>query len=168
MAVSWPLAWPCRGQGRPCHRLQAVVSQPPLACPGLCRAPTPCHAARLPSAPSRAPRLSYRGPSGRVVGAGCVPARPYRRPCSVPGWPCRGLSRDMVQPHAPQPQSRYTPVYRDTSSCSQTAALVTIQILYRETASSHSSVTIQELYFNTILSPSSLQPAIQCLYCSTP
>ena len=40
-------------------------------------------APRLPHALSAlrpsAPRLSYRGPSGRVVGAGCAPARPYRR-----------------------------------------------------------------------------------------
>ena len=114
VAISWPLARSCRGQGRPCRKLQAAVSQPLLARPALCSAPTPCHVARLPSSPSRAPCLSYRGPSGHVVGAGCAPVLPYRRPCRAPGWPCRGLSRDTVQPHAPQPQSRYTPVYRDT------------------------------------------------------
>ena len=54
------------------------MSQAPLARPALCRAPMPCHAARLPSTPSRAPRLSYRGPSDRVMGAGCALARPCR------------------------------------------------------------------------------------------
>ena len=56
-------------------RLPAPVRLPPCA---------PQHA--QPSAPLRA-RLSYRGPSGRVVGAGCAPAGPYRRHSALHAQP---------------------------------------------------------------------------------
>ena len=76
VAVSWPLARPCRGQGRPCSRPQAVVSQPPLARPCAVLRAMPCRAYPVPC-------LQYCGPSGHVVGTGCAQARPYRRPSAA-------------------------------------------------------------------------------------
>ena len=42
-------------------------------------APQPAAAPCAPCPRPCAPRLSYRGPNGRVVGTGCAPARPHRR-----------------------------------------------------------------------------------------
>ena len=106
------------------------VAAPARARPALyrepCRASTPCRAARLPSAPSRAPRLSYRGPSGRVVGTGCAPAGRIAGPVPRAGWPCPGLA--VLYCNTTQP------------------------FLLR-------SVTIKELYCNTIL------PSSHCSSC---
>ena len=78
-AVSWPGPQPCRGKGPAVTQALVAVSQPPLARP--CAVPRAMP--RVYALSCRAPRLSYRGPSGRVVGAGCAPARPYRRPSAV-------------------------------------------------------------------------------------
>ena len=126
--------WPCRGPwpGRVVARVGRVASSRmpcrsphsrapcalsrarPALCLAPCRASTPCRAACLPSSPSLVPRLSYRGPSGRVVGAGCAPARPYCR-SSAARWLAVSLAVSRHGPAScPQPQSRYTPVYHDT------------------------------------------------------
>ena len=109
------LSTPRRAQARPgAHSGRIVALGPAVSWPGQavsqapgCRVAAPARAPcavpsayalpclRLPRAPSRAPRLSYRGPSGRVMGAGCAPAWLYRRPSAL-----------HTQPNQP-PQSRY-------------------------------------------------------------
>ena len=57
----------------------------------------------IPCAPCPRPcthRLSYRGPSGRVVGAGCAPARPYRRH-SAARWLALSWAGYVVLQHSP-------------------------------------------------------------------
>ena len=87
-----------------------------------------------------ASRLSYRGPNGRVVGAGCAPARPYRkRSCRVAALSARVPRPSAQRPRAlrlparPAAQPQYNIFY-----CSQFPAKlspsVTIQIFYRDTA----------------------------------
>ena len=109
VAVSWHLARPCRGQGRPCRRPQAAVSQPPLTRPCavlramLCRAPTQRPAFRIVALAAVSWALAARQP-GRIAG-----------PVLRAGWPCPGLSHDTTLPQA-LPWSQYTKVYCDTKT----------------------------------------------------
>ena len=66
--VSWPGPGRVVAKDRSYRRRQAAVSQPSLARPALCRAPTPCRAARLPSAVSQAaPRPCRRRKATRLA-----------------------------------------------------------------------------------------------------
>ena len=118
VAVSWPLARPCRGQGWPCGRPQAAVSQPAraplLRSPATRPALSACAVSWLGSRPCRglAP--------GRV--AGCVAvAQALHARLDFVSRACL-----MIQSHAPS------------------SFLVTIQILYRDQASVYPPVSLSQ------------------------
>ena len=117
-AVSWPLARPCRGPwlGRVVARAGRVAGSRLPCCSPRSRVLrfAAHHAARLPSTPPA--RLTCRIVALATVSWVLAARQPGYIAGPVPraGLPCPRLSRDTVQPHAPQPQSRYTPVYRET------------------------------------------------------
>ena len=97
VAVSWPLAWPFRGQGRPCCRPQAAVSQPPLERPCavlrtmLCRAPTQRPACRTVALAAMSWALAARQP-GRIVAW----AVRYAARLAAVSWACCALYRNTM------------------------------------------------------------------------
>ena len=97
MAVSWPLAWPCRGQGRPCRRPQVAMLQPPLERPCAvlramsCRTPTQRPACRIVALAAMSWELAARQPGSIVVWAVRYAAR-----LATVLWACCALYRNTM------------------------------------------------------------------------
>ena len=124
MAVSWPLARLCRGQGRPCRsaRLPYRSAHPRAPTRRAARPFTPARACA--QRPSASPSYCGRGPrpcrrAQRRVAARPWPYRgPEREPGLRPACPAPQYNIFVLQPkNQPNqaPQSRYNFLYRDTA-----------------------------------------------------
>ena len=105
MAVSWPLARPCRSQGRPCRSYSTAH---PCALPA-CRAPacTPAPRACTPVPPARARLRLPAAPGAMLHTSARAPCRPAR--LSAMSWQCVRAGMAVSWPasrHSAQPPSR--------------------------------------------------------------